>query len=72
MGKLCACRYDLLCQEGLAQALRVFEGQCKPPQYKLVKPASGKLQQIVVKPEVRYIIYIYKLNPGIKKGGGNE
>ncbi|KAI7861052.1 beta subunit of phenylalanyl-tRNA synthetase [Circinella umbellata] len=48
-------RYDLLCQEGLAQALRVYEGRCKPPQYKLVKPASSKLQQVIVKPETAQI-----------------
>ncbi|OAD01771.1 DNA-binding transcription regulator, partial [Mucor lusitanicus CBS 277.49] len=41
-------RYDLLCQEGLARALRVFEDKAKPPVYKLVKPADGKLQQIRV------------------------
>ncbi|KAI9486841.1 MAG: beta subunit of phenylalanyl-tRNA synthetase [Benjaminiella poitrasii] len=41
-------RYDLLCQEGLARALRVFEGKAKPPVYKVVKPANGKLQQIRV------------------------
>ncbi|CAO0800415.1 unnamed protein product [Mucor circinelloides] len=41
-------RYDLLCQEGLARALRVFEDKAKPPVYKIVKPADGKLQQIRV------------------------
>lgn len=45
-------RYDLLCQEGLARALRVFEGKAKPVAYKVIKPADGKLQKIVVKPEV--------------------
>ncbi|KAI8976036.1 beta subunit of phenylalanyl-tRNA synthetase [Pilobolus umbonatus] len=39
-------RYDLLCQEGLARALRVFTGKSKPPVYKCLKPA--KLQQIIV------------------------
>jgi phenylalanyl-tRNA synthetase beta chain len=38
----------LLCQEGLARALRVFEDKAKPPVYKIVKPADGKLQQIRV------------------------
>jgi hypothetical protein len=41
-------RYDLLCQEGLSRALRVFEGKAKPPVYKSVKPANGKLEQIRV------------------------
>ncbi|KAI8140510.1 beta subunit of phenylalanyl-tRNA synthetase [Fennellomyces sp. T-0311] len=48
-------RYDLLCEEGIAQALRVFEGKCKAPAYKLVKPASGKLEKVVVKPETAQI-----------------
>lgn len=37
-----------MCQEGLARALRVFEDKAKPPVYKIVKPADGKLQQIRV------------------------
>ncbi|KAF7721278.1 phenylalanine--tRNA ligase subunit beta [Apophysomyces ossiformis] len=48
-------RYDLLCQEGIQRALRVFEGKQKPPVYKLVKPADGKLQRIIVKPETAQI-----------------
>ncbi|CAD5234442.1 unnamed protein product [Bursaphelenchus xylophilus] len=31
-------RYDLLCVEGLARALRVFEGVEKPPRYEISKP----------------------------------
>ncbi|OBZ90726.1 putative phenylalanine--tRNA ligase beta subunit [Choanephora cucurbitarum] len=41
-------RYDLLCQEGLARALRIFEGKSNPPVFKAVKPADGKLEQIRV------------------------
>ncbi|KAI8365704.1 beta subunit of phenylalanyl-tRNA synthetase [Blakeslea trispora] len=41
-------RYDLLCQEGLARALRIFEGKAEPPVFKAVKPADGKLEQIRV------------------------
>ncbi|CAO3613214.1 unnamed protein product [Cunninghamella echinulata] len=48
-------RYDLLCQEGLARALRVFEGKAKPTIYKVVKPADGKLERITVKPETAQI-----------------
>ncbi|KAG1175551.1 hypothetical protein G6F70_004012 [Rhizopus microsporus] len=48
-------RYDLLCQEGLARALRVFEGKAKPPTYKIVKPADGKLQQLYVQPSTQQI-----------------
>ncbi|KAG1143829.1 hypothetical protein G6F37_005418 [Rhizopus arrhizus] len=48
-------RYDLLCHEGLSRALRVFEGKTKPPVYKTVKPADGKLQQIHVQPSTQQI-----------------
>ncbi|KAI8069436.1 beta subunit of phenylalanyl-tRNA synthetase [Gongronella butleri] len=48
-------RSDLLCEEGMAAALSVFEGKIKPPTYRLVKPASGKLQQLIVKPETAQI-----------------
>lgn len=47
-----AVRYDLLCEEGIARALRIFEGKSKAPNYRLVEPASGKLEQVIVKPEV--------------------
>lgn len=52
-------RYDLLCQEGLARALRVFEGKAKPPVYKTVKPADGKLQQIYVKESVSFTCVLW-------------
>ncbi|GAA5806321.1 beta subunit of phenylalanyl-tRNA synthetase [Helicostylum pulchrum] len=48
-------RYDLLCQEGLARALRVFEDKAKPPVYKVVKPSSGKMEQIFVKESTQQI-----------------
>ncbi|CAO3699455.1 unnamed protein product [Rhizopus stolonifer] len=48
-------RYDLLCHEGLSRALRVFEGKDKPPVYKVVKPADGKVQQIHVQPSTQQI-----------------
>lgn len=40
-------RYDLLCVEGISRALSIFLGDCKPPVYKVVKPAS--VIQTVVK-----------------------
>jgi len=43
-------RYDLLCEEGLARALRVFLGKEASPIFKTVMPA--KCERIVVKPEV--------------------
>ncbi|KAI8877197.1 beta subunit of phenylalanyl-tRNA synthetase [Backusella circina FSU 941] len=48
-------RYDLLCQEGLSRSLRVFEDKAKPPVFRLVKPADGKLQQIYVKESTKQI-----------------
>lgn len=43
-------RYDLLCLEGLARALRIFNGE-PAPVYKTVVPKNGQLEKIIVKPE---------------------
>ncbi|XP_013784551.1 phenylalanine--tRNA ligase beta subunit-like isoform X1 [Limulus polyphemus] len=43
-------RYDLLCLEGLARALLIFQGKMKIPHYKAVTPASRHTQKILVKP----------------------
>jgi hypothetical protein len=40
----------MLCFEGIAQALAIFQGKQKIPQYKLSKPA--KLETLTIKPEV--------------------
>lgn len=49
-----ASRYDLLCIEGIARALRVFLGKGKAPDYRLVYPAGGQsLIEATVAPEVR-------------------
>ncbi|TMW56401.1 hypothetical protein Poli38472_006411 [Pythium oligandrum] len=48
-------RYDLLCVEGIARALRIFLQKEKPPQYKLVPPATGAPQQVTVKPSTKSI-----------------
>lgn len=45
-------RYDLLCHEGLARALRIFLGKQQVPNYRAVKPASEFLQRINVKQHV--------------------
>lgn len=45
-------RYDLLCVEGIARALRVFLQKERPPVYKLVPRAEGP-HQIVVKPNTK-------------------
>ncbi|CAO3689538.1 unnamed protein product [Umbelopsis ramanniana] len=47
-------RYDLLCQEGIARALRVFLNLGQVPVYRLVKP-SGGLEKIVVQPDTAKI-----------------
>lgn len=49
-------RYDLLCVEGIARALRVFLQKERPPVYTLVPRAHGPPHQITVKPntKVRY------------------
>ncbi|KAI8812025.1 hypothetical protein BJ742DRAFT_794551 [Cladochytrium replicatum] len=48
-------RYDLLCAEGLSRALKVYVGNAKPPVYKLVQPAGGKVQKVTVLPETAQI-----------------
>ncbi|CDH55733.1 phenylalanyl-trna beta subunit [Lichtheimia corymbifera JMRC:FSU:9682] len=48
-------RYDLLCEEGISRALRIFEGKMDAPNYRLVKPAGGQLEKIIVKPETAQI-----------------
>lgn len=50
-----------MCHEGLSRALRVFEGKDKPPVYKVVKPADGKVQQIHVQPSVSPYEYMHAL-----------
>ncbi|CAM0140634.1 phenylalanine--tRNA ligase subunit beta [Umbelopsis sp. WA50703] len=47
-------RYDLLCQEGIARALRVFLKLGTVPVYRLVKPV-GDLEKIVVHPDTAKI-----------------
>lgn len=45
-------RYDLLCLEGLAQSLRVFNEQDKTPTYSLAKIGRESMLKMQVKPEV--------------------
>ncbi|KAJ8759457.1 hypothetical protein K2173_007000 [Erythroxylum novogranatense] len=44
-------RYDLLCLEGLAQALRIFNKQDKMPTYKLANISKESTIKMHVKPE---------------------
>lgn len=46
-------RYDMLCFEGIALMLNIFLGRKPYPNYRLIEPASGKLEQIIVKENVR-------------------
>lgn len=46
-------RYDLLCLEGIAAALRCYLSDDKLPVYKMTSPA--KLERVTVKPETKEI-----------------
>ncbi|KAL1863579.1 phenylalanine--tRNA ligase subunit beta [Paecilomyces lecythidis] len=48
-------RYDLLCFEGISLALNVFLGRKPSPNYRLVPPASGELQKLIVKEDTTKI-----------------
>ena len=51
-------RYDLLCIEGIARALRIFLQKSEAPIYKLVYPPGGEseLLQVKIDPEVGRLI----------------
>ncbi|XP_004299260.1 PREDICTED: probable phenylalanine--tRNA ligase beta subunit-like [Fragaria vesca subsp. vesca] len=48
-------RYDLLCLEGLSQALRIFEKKEEVPQYKLANISKETMMKMHVKPETSLI-----------------
>ncbi|GMJ06634.1 hypothetical protein like AT1G72550 [Hibiscus trionum] len=48
-------RYDLLCLEGLAQALRIFNGQAKIPRYTVAKISKELMHKMHVKKETSLI-----------------
>ncbi|PRQ16427.1 putative phenylalanine--tRNA ligase [Rosa chinensis] len=48
-------RYDLLCLEGLSQALRIFEKKDEVPQYKLANVSKESMMKMHVKPETSLI-----------------
>ena len=52
-------RYDLLCLEGIAQALRVFNGQQEILKYKVANISRESMIKMHVKPEV-VILEIHK------------
>jgi hypothetical protein len=51
-------RYDLLCIEGLARALRVFLQKEQPPTYTLSNPAQ--MQEVFVEASVHFPLGIMK------------
>ncbi|KAL3495434.1 hypothetical protein BJX62DRAFT_185184 [Aspergillus germanicus] len=48
-------RYDLLCFEGISLMLNIFLGRKPLPNYRLVEPAGGELQKIIVKEDTMKI-----------------
>jgi phenylalanyl-tRNA synthetase beta chain len=46
-------RYDMLCVEGIARAIKTYMGLDKPPKYEVVKPAM--IHQLLVQPEVLFV-----------------
>ncbi|XP_076055698.1 phenylalanine--tRNA ligase beta subunit [Oratosquilla oratoria] len=48
-------RYDLLCLEGLSQALNVFLGNSKMPRYQLVSPREPGQYKLIVKPDTKQV-----------------
>lgn len=48
-------RYDLLCLEGLARALRVFKSEEKAPVFRTVAPADAAATRVTVKPSTKQI-----------------
>jgi len=44
-------RYDLLCPEGISQALKIYLGQIQPPKYVVTKPAQ--ITRMTIKPETQ-------------------
>lgn len=61
-------RYDLLCIEGIARALRIFLGKDKPPQYKLKYPEGGEeaLISATIAPEVGLTYEVARVKKALK------
>lgn len=53
--ELPANRSDLLCLEGLASSLLVFQGKQEAPKFIAVPPKSGKLEKMTIKPSTEQI-----------------
>jgi len=50
-------RYDLLCLEGIAQALRVFEGLEAPQNFHYLGGKATPKEKLIVKPEVQQVTF---------------
>ncbi|KAH8195463.1 hypothetical protein TruAng_010362 [Truncatella angustata] len=48
-------RYDMLCFEGIALMLNIFRGKQSPPNFRLVEPADGNLETILVKEDTKQV-----------------
>jgi hypothetical protein len=60
-------RYDLLCIEGIARALRVFLGKGEAPEYRLVYPPGGEknIIEVTVAPEASWIQWLFSFSDGV-------
>lgn len=61
-------RYDLLCVEGIARALRIFMEKERPPVYTLTPRAAGA-HEVVVKSstKVRWLERVYRVQMGTRR-----
>lgn len=48
-------RYDMLCLEGISNALNVFKGRTEPPRYRLADMRGKPMQQLIVRPETALV-----------------
>ena len=48
-------RYDLLCIEGIALALNVFNGKQTLPQFQIAPPKSKEQYRMIVKPNAEKV-----------------
>ncbi|KAL2912595.1 phenylalanine--tRNA ligase subunit beta [Polyrhizophydium stewartii] len=48
-------RYDMLCVEGIARAIRTYLELAPPPRYRVIKPANGVIHQIHVTAETAQV-----------------
>jgi phenylalanyl-tRNA synthetase beta chain len=52
-------RYDLLCLEGIAQALRVFNEEQQTPTYTLASIPKDSMLKMHVKPQVCFLLFSF-------------